>query len=88
MTRLLTRHIFDTLSISNKLRAYLVLRAAPVSRHVLCQISGATEVAPHLYQDLKQGRIRRHSAGQYCLTPKGRRHYVSTLPIGLLGICI
>lgn len=88
MMRLLDRAIFDTLSISDKIRAYLVLRTTPASRHVLCHISGATEISPHLYQDIKQGRIRRTRPGQFCLTPKGRRYYAISLPIGLLGVLI
>jgi hypothetical protein len=86
MNRTLDRTTFATLSISDKIRAYLLLRSTPTHRETLMAVSQASEIAAHLVKDLKERRVRRPRLGWYILTPKGRRYYADQFPPGLLGV--
>ena len=86
--RFLNQKTFATLSIADKLRAYLLLRSTAVPTRTLEQVSGATSdgVYAHLSGDIKAGYVKKGRASGYALTNTGRKRLALRLPVGLLGV--
>lgn len=87
-TRYLNSPAFHALPAADRLRAYLLLRTTPTRARVLQRLTG--EINMHLMiEGLRYaGWVTRSSAGQYLLTPRGRRMIAESLPAGVLGIGI